>query len=271
MAWKLAPALETLRNQINAAYPNRSKLSDGTIGDAAHSSRTSDHNPDSNGIVCAMDITHDPINGLTADKLSDVLFASRDRRIAYIIANRLITTPSGTGSGNYGPWTRYNGENPHTKHVHISILHGTYANDVSKWNLPDLGSKKPSIPEKPPTVVPPKPAKIYQGKPIPAIIARGTQNYFGSISGPTESKGGYNVVERPLIKMLQQRLIACGFVPAVTSVYSTWADGIFDTPADRPGQGATSQAVARFQRAHMPNTQYFGQVWWDDWQKLFNL
>lgn len=265
--WKLAPALETLRNQINAAYPTRSKISDGTIGDASHQASKSDHNPDSNGIVCAMDITHDPSVGLSADRLSDILYASRDRRIAYIIANRLITRPSGTGSGNYGSWAPYYGINAHKHHVHISILHGSYANDATKWNLPELGSNIP----KPPVVVPPKPTKIHQGAPVPALIARGTQQYFGSISGPAASHGGYHLSERPMIKMLQQRLIACGFVPAVTSVYSTWADGIFDTPQDRPGTGATSQAVSRFQRAHMPNTRFFGQVWYDDWQKLFNL
>ena len=59
MAWRLARSLETLRAQINALSPNRSKASDGTIGDAAHSARTSDHNPDGGGVVRALDLTHD--------------------------------------------------------------------------------------------------------------------------------------------------------------------------------------------------------------------
>jgi|HigsolmetaAR201D_1030396.scaffolds.fasta_scaffold15936_2 hypothetical protein len=49
MAWRLARSLEQLRRQIDAAYPGRSKASDGTIGDVAHSQRNSDHNPDAYG------------------------------------------------------------------------------------------------------------------------------------------------------------------------------------------------------------------------------
>ena len=45
MTWRLARSLETLRAQINRIAPNRSKVSDGTIGDAKHASRSSDHNP----------------------------------------------------------------------------------------------------------------------------------------------------------------------------------------------------------------------------------
>lgn len=133
MSWFVAPALETLRNQINAQFPTRSKASDGTIGDASHSSRESDHNPDSTGMVCAMDITHDPDHGVDINKLTDILYANRDHRIKYLIANRLITSPSGTGTGNYGGWTAYNGANPHTKHMHISVLAGSYGRDSSSW------------------------------------------------------------------------------------------------------------------------------------------
>ncbi|HKV33547.1 MAG TPA: hypothetical protein VJP89_04485, partial [Pyrinomonadaceae bacterium] len=61
MAWRVAKSLLRLREQINELAPNRSKASDGTIGDAAHASRKSDHNPwvkdGSIGVVTAMDIT----------------------------------------------------------------------------------------------------------------------------------------------------------------------------------------------------------------------
>lgn len=45
MAWRLAKSLVQLREQINALSPNRSKVSDGTIGNAAHSARTSNQAP----------------------------------------------------------------------------------------------------------------------------------------------------------------------------------------------------------------------------------
>jgi hypothetical protein len=115
-------------------------------------------------------------------------------------------------------------------------------------------------------VAPPAPTtggKLYQGQPVPSLIRAGSGQYLGLITGPAASHGGYNSSERPIIKMLQQRLIVCKFVPNVTNPYGGWADGIFEQP--------TKDAVTRFQRAHMPGTRYYGQVWADDWTKLFHL
>ena len=44
MAWRVARSLDVLLGQLNALAPERSKASDGSIGDAAHASRSSDHN-----------------------------------------------------------------------------------------------------------------------------------------------------------------------------------------------------------------------------------
>jgi murein L,D-transpeptidase YcbB/YkuD len=121
MTWRLAKSLETLRAQINEAAPKRSKASDGTIGDAAHSSRSSDHNPwvkDAGvGVVTALDITHDPRNGVDCDAIAEALKASRDLRIKYVIWNRRIWTPAKAQA-----WRSYTGANPHDKHVHISVV-----------------------------------------------------------------------------------------------------------------------------------------------------
>ena len=38
-AWRIAKSLDTLLAQLNALAPHRSKLSDGSIGDAAHATR----------------------------------------------------------------------------------------------------------------------------------------------------------------------------------------------------------------------------------------
>lgn len=43
--WRAAEALRQLRRQVDAAFPGRVKANDGTVGDAAHQSRASDHNP----------------------------------------------------------------------------------------------------------------------------------------------------------------------------------------------------------------------------------
>ena len=69
MSWRLARSLAVLRSQINDLSPNRSKISDGTIGNQEHASRVSDHNPNAAGVVTAMDITHDPQHGIDSEKL----------------------------------------------------------------------------------------------------------------------------------------------------------------------------------------------------------
>lgn len=45
--WTLTLGLQNLRSQVNAAFPDRDKASDGSIGDAAHQAESSSgHNPD---------------------------------------------------------------------------------------------------------------------------------------------------------------------------------------------------------------------------------
>jgi hypothetical protein len=128
-AWRLARSLETLRAQVDAAWPDRSKASDGTIGDAAHARRTSDHNPNARGVVCALDITHDPANGCDAGKIAAALRASRDPRIKYVIWDRKIF------NSQLWPWEwrDYRGTNPHTAHVHISVRDDV--SDDVPWNI----------------------------------------------------------------------------------------------------------------------------------------
>jgi hypothetical protein len=60
---RLARSLETLRHQVDQLAPNRDKDSDGWIGDTSHQARKSEHNPDANGVVRALDITNDPAPG----------------------------------------------------------------------------------------------------------------------------------------------------------------------------------------------------------------
>lgn len=86
--------------------------------------------------------------------------------------------------------------------------------------------------------------------------------YFGLVSGPHQSHGGYYSHERPDIKAIQQRLIKLGYVPGITDPNNDWADGIFEQP--------TKDAVAKWQKAkYASTTQYYGQVWSDDWKHLF--
>lgn len=138
--WRVAKALLALRDQVNAMAPNRRKKSDGTIGDAAHATRDSDHNPwvrDADvGVVTAMDITHDPAGGCDAGALANALLASRDPRIKYVIYDRRIASHLQKGATPPFAWRTYAGSNPHTHHVHISVREEKSAYDATDpWTI----------------------------------------------------------------------------------------------------------------------------------------
>lgn len=127
MAWRVANSLNVLLGQLNTMAPNRNKASDGSIGDPAHSSRVSDHNPDPLGVVRARDFTHDPANGLNCNELANQLVASRDSRIKYIIWNDSIWQWNG--------WQEYTGTNPHTTHLHLSVVADDRADEMTTWKV----------------------------------------------------------------------------------------------------------------------------------------
>jgi len=130
MSWRVARGLEVLLHQLDELAPNRSRASDGSIGDPAHQTRPSDHNPDALGIVRARDFTHDPDHA-DMGEFSEALRRSRDRRIAYAIFNRRIF------SATVQPWLwrPYPGDNPHTKHLHVSVVATAVADDTTPWEI----------------------------------------------------------------------------------------------------------------------------------------
>lgn len=145
MAWRLSKSLEKLRTQVNAAAPGRSKSSDGTKGDDAHAARKSDHNPDSKGVVRALDITHDPKGGVDSEKLAEALRLSRDPRISYIISNRKIASSTAVHGEAAWAWRLYSGANAHNHHCHISVVaDDAKADDVREWDISGaFGAAKP--------------------------------------------------------------------------------------------------------------------------------
>jgi len=169
--WRPAKSLDVLRAQINAAYPGRKKASDGTIGDAAHAATKSEHNPDANGVVRALDITHDPDRGVDCGKIIDAIVASRDPRILYVIWNRRIC------SSVVQPWKwrAYGGSNPHDKHFHLSVVDdpAVYDNE-SPWSIgvvlvTDAAPPRPTRPPvKPDAPSPPPPDMEPPAPPEPA-------------------------------------------------------------------------------------------------------
>lgn len=128
---RAAHSLNVLLNQLNTLAPNRSKASDGWIGDPAHASRDSDHNPDAAGVVHARDYTHHPAGGLNCHTLAGALAAHRDGRIKYVIWDRRIM--SGAGGPSPWVWRAYTGANQHTQHLHLSVVSGAAGDNTAAW------------------------------------------------------------------------------------------------------------------------------------------
>lgn len=140
--WRTANAIDQLRSEINLRWPDRSKKSDGTIGDAAHASRDSDHNPwvkvDGVGVVRAIDITAE---GIDADAYAEHLRAlgkAGDPRLVgggYVIWNKRIASERQGWA-----WRRYTGANGHTRHVHLSLSRNRGGFDSrASWGINQVG------------------------------------------------------------------------------------------------------------------------------------
>ena len=120
---KATPAAIAVLRQATALFPKRKKLSDGLLPSLAHqkASPNSDHNT---GL--AVDLTHDPKGGVDCAIIFEKL--KEDIRVNYLIFDGKIWSRIRRKEGN----RKYSGNNPHNKHLHISIDRA-YANDTSPW------------------------------------------------------------------------------------------------------------------------------------------
>jgi len=136
---KLSKSAIQLREQIDDAFPDRDRTSDGWIGDARHSARKSDHNPDEQGWVRAIDIDRDLSGKPKPDIMPDLADQIRlygkahPKRIAYVIFDGKIAS-----SKKAWAWRPYDGINKHNHHCHVSF---TNAADAASdfFQIPLLG------------------------------------------------------------------------------------------------------------------------------------
>ena len=137
MRIRLCAAGITLREQVDDAFPNRDRRSDGAAASAGHKAHSpkSDHNPNDQGVVRALDLDAD----FSSDKSAPFDFANQlrllarhDKRISYIIYNGKIAS----WVGNYR-WRKYRGLNPHKTHIHISFT-AKGDDDRSMFRIPML-------------------------------------------------------------------------------------------------------------------------------------
>lgn len=118
---RLAPSLVRLNKEINALSPQRATASDGSIGDADHQSRSSDHNPwvyiDGVYWVTAIDITDDDAPpGFDTNAFGEALRVAKHPAVKYFINDGRYWSVN----TNY-QWRAYNGPNGHFLHGHLSI------------------------------------------------------------------------------------------------------------------------------------------------------
>ena len=138
---KLCKAGVQLREQFDDCYSDRTRSSDGWLGDSRHATRKSDHNPDGEGWVRAIDISRNLSGKSEPDLMPDVadqlrILAKTDRRISYIIFDGKIAS-----SKSFWRFRKYKGINQHRTHIHISFTRKGDT-DGSFFQVPLLGASK---------------------------------------------------------------------------------------------------------------------------------
>ena len=134
----LSKAAKQLRDQIDTWYPDRDTASDGWVGDSRHATTKSDHNPDTDGCVRAIDIDTDlakqkGISVYLSDQIREC--GKTDKRISYVIHNSRIAS-----SKKGWAWRPYKGFNKHEHHVHISFTK-LGDQDARPFDIPLIGGK----------------------------------------------------------------------------------------------------------------------------------
>lgn len=137
MASRRLPAIIAFENEMNTAFPDRDRSSDGEVGDARHADSVSNHNRDETGNtgwwhdadrineVHARDTDRDlRKRGWRMEMVLAILLdrcrRGVEKRITEIIFDGYIYTKA-------RGWTKrkYSGSNPHDKHLHLSYAYGS--------------------------------------------------------------------------------------------------------------------------------------------------
>lgn len=153
-----SPAARSMLTEADRRWPNRNKASDGICPSPEHlaASPNSDHNDGG-----AVDLTHDPAHGVDTDRLTAELIARNDVRVSYIIRNR----QEFNRKNGFKP-VPYTGKNPHTTHMHVSLVKGAPRMITSDW-FPGAANAEP-LPFYDDIVVDPGSLVVDQPAPEPA-------------------------------------------------------------------------------------------------------
>ena len=143
MAWVLTRGLTRVRSELDTVFPSRDRTSDGSVGDQAHASGVSGHNPDRTGRaeyrdgdaldeVRAIDVDRDLAPGSATDWMELVVqHLVKKARSGQYVPFRYIIYKGRIWSRTDGWKTRtYTGANRHDKHAHLS---GDYTQAADNW------------------------------------------------------------------------------------------------------------------------------------------
>ncbi len=124
MAWRQAKSLVVLQDEVWAISPAT------TIYDIDNTPEIdSDHDPNSAGVVCAIDIMQG--HGLDLAMIAEQVRQRENPDLKYVIYNRQIASKS---SNPPWSWRAYIGSNPHTDHIHVSVGVGSDGHSVQPYD-----------------------------------------------------------------------------------------------------------------------------------------
>lgn len=202
----------------------------------------------SNIMASALDVT------LPANLMKICTARLHDFAVAHDYRLRGLREFCGTLDGvNTFPWDLSNNsseglnswDDSHLWHIHLSGYRAYEENDAVWLDIAAAFCGGKPVPH-------PHPAHWLR---LPWPNYMGPGDYFGLASGPAHSHGGYYPRERPAVRAIQVRLKNIGFDKGQNTI------GLFGPK--------TKDAVTAWQKKNMPGTQFYGQVWSDDWTRLF--
>jgi hypothetical protein len=137
--WRVAGAIETFGNQIEAIRPGRF-TTDGTVASKQHDldNPNSDHRPKPRtglGVVRAIDFGEPKDNPTFVDEIGESLRLSEDPRISYFIHHKRVFSSFPTKNFKAWEWRPYKKKNPHTTHGHLSVVAGDPGEKTHEFSI----------------------------------------------------------------------------------------------------------------------------------------
>jgi len=136
---KLPHNLQSIHDKVTGCYPG---IVIGEIGDQAHQVENSDHNPDSRGIVHAIDLMFENDTNFhkgAPTTLKWLLTPGVRNSLEYLIHDETIYSVN-----NQPTWSgeQYRGSDPHTNHIHVSGKHGSTGKNAATGTGYDAAAEK---------------------------------------------------------------------------------------------------------------------------------